>query len=98
MQKTFPEVSSLSYVHWRVIYPLLRQKFMTAFVTIHLMRYVSVDSDLMSGVKKVFGSDEKKELVDPYFVFSFAGQEVILLGNGPGKRTPKRLSPICDLG
>ena len=41
------------------------------------MIVVAVDSDLMSGVKKIFGSDEKKELVDPYFVFSFAGQEVI---------------------
>ena len=30
----------------------------------------------MQGVKRVFGSDDKKELVDPYFVFSFAGQEV----------------------
>ena len=38
---------------------------------------LAVDSDLMSGVKKIFGSEEKKELVDPYFVFSFAGQEVI---------------------
>ena len=41
------------------------------------MVILAVDSDLMSGVKKIFGSDEKKELVDPYFVFSFAGQEVI---------------------
>ena len=41
------------------------------------MIVVAVDSDLMSGVKKIFGSDEKKELVDPYFVFSFAGSEVI---------------------
>ena len=30
----------------------------------------------MQGVKKIFGADDKKELVDPYFVFSFAGQEV----------------------
>ena len=30
----------------------------------------------MEGLKKAFGMDEKKELVDPYFVFSFAGQEV----------------------
>ena len=35
-----------------------------------------VDSDFIQGVKKVFGSDDKKELVDPYFVFSFAGKEV----------------------
>ena len=32
----------------------------------------------MQSVKKVFGSEEKKELVDPYFVFSFAGIEVSL--------------------
>ena len=37
---------------------------------------LTVDSDLMQGVKKIFGADDKKELVDPYFVFSFAGQEV----------------------
>ena len=35
-----------------------------------------MDSDFLQGVKKVFGSDDKKELVDPYFVFSFAGKEV----------------------
>ena len=40
-----------------------------------------VDSDFIQGVKKIFGSDDKKELVDPYFVFSFAGQEVKLLTN-----------------
>jgi len=31
----------------------------------------------MQGVKKVFGSDEVKQLVDPYLVFSFAGAKVI---------------------
>lgn len=30
----------------------------------------------MEGVKRVFGSDDKKELVDPYVVFSFAGNKV----------------------
>ena len=40
--------------------------------------FLSVDSDFIQGVKKVFGSDDKKELVDPYFVFSFAGKEVRL--------------------
>ena len=35
-----------------------------------------VDSNFMEGVKNFFGSDEKKELVDPYFVFAFAGKEV----------------------
>ena len=36
----------------------------------------TVDSDFLQGVKKVFGSDEKKEFVDPYFVASFAGIKV----------------------
>ncbi len=30
----------------------------------------------MQGIMKILGSEEKKELVDPYFVFSFAGSEV----------------------
>ncbi len=33
----------------------------------------------MQGIMKVLGSEEKKELVDPYFVFSFAGSEVSFL-------------------
>ena len=34
----------------------------------------------MEGVKKVFNiGEEQKELVDPYFVFSFAGKEVCRL-------------------
>ena len=37
---------------------------------------VVVDSDFMQGVKKVFGSDDKKEFVDPYFIASFAGSKV----------------------
>lgn len=37
---------------------------------------LAVDSNFMEGVKGFFGSDEKKELVDPYFVLSFAGKEV----------------------
>ena len=37
----------------------------------------AVDSDFIQGVKKFFGSREKKELVDPYFKFSFAGKQVI---------------------
>ena len=41
---------------------------------IHLMTLV--DSNFMEGVKSFFGSDEKKELVDPYFLFSFAGKEI----------------------
>lgn len=33
----------------------------------------------MQGVKKVFGiGEEQKELVDPYFVFSFAGKDVCM--------------------
>ena len=39
----------------------------------------AVDSDFIQGVKKVFGSDDKKELVDPYFVLSFAGKKVIII-------------------
>ncbi len=42
----------------------------------------------MQGVKQIFGSDEKKELVDPYFVFSFAGQSVSNI----------IYSGLCDLG
>ncbi|KAL5022080.1 hypothetical protein ScPMuIL_001235 [Solemya velum] len=36
-----------------------------------------MDSAFMQGVKKIFGfGEEQKELVDPYFLFSFAGKEV----------------------
>lgn len=35
-----------------------------------------VDSDFLQGVKKVFGSDEKKEFVDPYLTAGFAGTKV----------------------
>nr|KAG5693813.1 hypothetical protein BaRGS_004421 [Batillaria attramentaria] len=36
-----------------------------------------MDSAFLEGVKKVFGfGEEQKELVDPYFLFSFAGREV----------------------
>ncbi|XP_033757648.1 myoferlin-like isoform X3 [Pecten maximus] len=36
-----------------------------------------MDPAFLQGVKKVFGiGEEQKELVDPYFVFSFAGKEV----------------------
>jgi len=37
-----------------------------------------VDSDFLQGVKKVFGSDEKKEFVDPYFIAAFAGTKVCI--------------------
>ena len=40
---------------------------------------LAVDSDFIQGVKKVFGSDDKKELVDPYFVLSFAGKKVLTI-------------------
>jgi hypothetical protein len=36
-----------------------------------------VDSNFLQGVKKLFGSGEQKELVDPYFIFSFAGKQVM---------------------
>ena len=40
----------------------------------------AVDSKFLEGVKKVFGfGDEQKELVDPYFIFAFAGKEVTRL-------------------
>jgi hypothetical protein len=33
----------------------------------------------MQGIKKIFSNNEaKKELVDPYVIFSFAGKKVIL--------------------
>ena len=35
-----------------------------------------MDSDFLQGVKEVFGSDEKKEFVDPYFIAGFAGTKV----------------------
>ncbi|XP_074642408.1 myoferlin-like [Tubulanus polymorphus] len=36
-----------------------------------------MDSDFMQGMKKFVGmGDDKKELVDPYVIFSFAGKEV----------------------
>ena len=35
-----------------------------------------VDTDLLQGVKKIFGSEEKKEFVDPYFIAAFAGTKV----------------------
>lgn len=41
-----------------------------------LLFLFTVDSDFLQGVKKVFGSDEKKEFVDPYFIAGFAGTKV----------------------
>ena len=41
-----------------------------------LLSVFVVDSDFLQGVKKVFGSDEKKEFVDPYFLAGFAGTKV----------------------
>ena len=35
-----------------------------------------VDSNFLQSVKRVFGSDDAKELVDPFFTFNFAGREV----------------------
>jgi hypothetical protein len=36
----------------------------------------AVDSNFFQGVKRVFGSDDKKQFVDPYLQFSFAGAKV----------------------
>jgi len=44
---------------------------------LHCLCFV-VDSDFLQSVKKVFGSDEKKEFVDPYFIASFAGTKVCI--------------------
>ena len=39
-----------------------------------------MDSDFVQGVRNFFSSDEqKKDLVDPYVVFSFAGKKVKIL-------------------
>ena len=36
-----------------------------------------MDTELFQGIKRFFSSsDEKKELVDPYVIFSFAGKKV----------------------
>jgi len=36
-----------------------------------------VDTELFQGIKRFFSSnEEKKELVDPYFKFAFAGKKV----------------------
>jgi len=43
-----------------------------------LLSVFAVDSDFLEGVKKVFGSDEKKEFVDPYFTAAFAGTKVCI--------------------
>ena len=36
-----------------------------------------MDSQFFQGIKKIFSkNDQKKELVDPYVIFSFAGKKV----------------------
>lgn len=41
--------------------------------------YSLVDSAFLNGVKKIFhAAEDVKELIDPYVVFSFAGQQVSL--------------------
>ena len=38
-----------------------------------------METELFQGIKRFFSSsDEKKELVDPYVVFAFAGKKVFL--------------------
>ena len=42
---------------------------------------ILVDTAFFHGVKKIFhGTDDIKDLIDPYVIFSFAGQQVISLG------------------
>ena len=39
--------------------------------------FLKVDSDIIDGVKRFFSPNEpKKDFVDPYAVFSFAGRQV----------------------
>ena len=38
--------------------------------------YNTVDSNFVDGVRMVFASGERKELVDPFFKLGFAGREV----------------------
>lgn len=59
------------WIFWR--WEILRTEPMSNGVC----NLLTVDSAFMQGVKKVFGiGEEQKELVDPYFVFNFAGKEV----------------------
>ncbi|XP_071169318.1 myoferlin-like isoform X13 [Mytilus edulis] len=49
-----------------------------ATFTVNLFRAEDIprmDSNFLQGVKKLFGSDDNKELVDPYFVLTFAGKQ-----------------------
>jgi len=45
-------------------------------VALKFLLVFTVDSDFFQGVKNMFGSDEKKEFVDPYFIAGFAGSKV----------------------
>lgn len=41
--------------------------------------FVLVDSAFLHGMKKIFhGTEDIKDLIDPYVIFSFAGQQVFL--------------------
>jgi hypothetical protein len=52
----------------KIIMFLLIKKFKSIFL---------VDSTIFQGVKSIFSvQDQKKEFVDPYVVFSFAGKKV----------------------
>lgn len=42
----------------------------------HGYAHFPVDSDILQGVKKLLMGEDKKELVDPYAIFQFAGKEV----------------------
>lgn len=65
------------YYNNKVKWNHLSSSLVIAMIVYQFMFLFSVDSAFMQGVKKVFGiGEEQKELVDPYFVFSFAGKEV----------------------
>lgn len=64
-------------------------------IVYQFMFLFSVDSAFMQGVKKVFGiGEEQKELVDPYFVFSFAGKEVATTSKEEGLNHRKKSSSM----
>lgn len=64
--KIYPEVSFLKDIFKTCCF----RKFHYWFA------HFPVDSDILQGVKKLLMGEDKKELVDPYAIFQFAGKEV----------------------